>query len=150
MIILEAADSYRGGTKIRGTSLRYDVPRFGTWSRHKAHRACYFSLVNQLSSGRSNNQTKASTGNFVRVRGSTLTVGESNKELFLREVVFVSSKVSPPDEKDYEDVARTKANTVRLALQYKFFYDSDSPDSYKESGGMRGDLGAVQVFETNG
>lgn len=133
MIIIEAADFYRGGTKIRGTSLdmTFSDSARGPAIKHTALVTLVWS-ISFLLFGQTI-EMRASTGNFVRVRGSTLTVGESNKELFLRGVVFVSSKVSPPDEKDYEDVARMKANTVRLALQYKFFYDSDSPDSYKES-----------------
>jgi hypothetical protein len=70
---------------------------------------------------------------FVRTRGSGLVVGARKKNLLLRGVVFFPSGLVSAEEKDYEDVARLNMNTVRVILQYKFFYEPSAPNSYKES-----------------
>jgi hypothetical protein len=68
---------------------------------------------------------------FIRTSGRSL-IGENNKEIFLRGVVFSSSSLSPPAEEDYQDVAKLNMNAVRLMLEYRLFYEPDAPNSYKE------------------
>ncbi len=70
---------------------------------------------------------------WVKTFGSRIVVGENNRDILLRGVVFVSSGPTPPQEADYDAVASMHANTVRLALQYDFFYSPDAPEPYKDS-----------------
>ena len=71
---------------------------------------------------------------FVRTQGSRLVMGDSNRDVLLRGVVFVSNGPTPPEDKDYQGVADMHMNTVRLALEYNFFYEPNAPESYKDSG----------------
>jgi hypothetical protein len=76
---------------------------------------------------------RSEAGDFIRIEGTRLVRGGNDQEIFLRGVVLLSPKLRPADEKDYADLARLNINTVRLALTYKFFYEPDSPDKYKDS-----------------
>ncbi|PYX06208.1 MAG: hypothetical protein DMG88_19175 [Acidobacteria bacterium] len=71
---------------------------------------------------------------FVRTQGIRLVMGDSNRDVLLRGVVFVSNGPTPPEDKDYQGVADMHMNTVRLALEYNFFYEPNAPESYKDSG----------------
>ena len=73
------------------------------------------------------------SGQFVKTQGSRLVVGASNRDIFLRGVAFTSRGPTPPEDRDYEDVANMHMNTVRLPLEYNFFYEPSSPESYRES-----------------
>ena len=69
---------------------------------------------------------------FIRRVNNKLVVGEDNKEIFLRGIVFMPSHPSTPDENDYADVVAMNMNVVRLILSYRMFYDPDSPTNYRE------------------
>jgi transposase InsO family protein len=60
-------------------------------------------------------------------------IGGDKKEIMLRGIALYPPTPTQSAEKEYEDIAGMNANTVRLALRYKFFYEPAAPDSYKES-----------------
>lgn len=70
---------------------------------------------------------------FIKRVDDKLVVGKDNKEILLRGICFCPSGPSKPNENDYQDVVSMNMNVVRLVLSYRLFYDSHSPNIYRES-----------------
>jgi len=70
---------------------------------------------------------------FIKRLNNKLVIGEENKEIFLRGINLSPSVSNKPDENAYKYIADIKMNVIRIHLRYRFFYNPDSPNNYKES-----------------